>query len=404
MERYVKATFASLLLIMLLTLGGFAASASLQESTVAAMLSPSKVVGQKIEVKPAVAIQTGQDTNTSTSTTAPSAPSQQGGLIDARPAVRQVGPAVVTVVNKMQAQSARGGVPFGMSATPPEALGSGVIIDNQGRIITNNHVVENQQSLEVIFADGTRAPATLVGTDAFSDLAVIKVEGKVPAVAQLGDSDKLEAGQPVVAIGSALGDFRNTVTAGVVSALHRDLVGDGVNSTVRDLIQTDAAINHGNSGGPLIDTSGFVIGINTAVVRGQSLTGDVAEGLGFAIPSNTVKTITDQLVKKGAITRPYMGITSMLITPQVAAYYDLPRQQGIFVSAVQSGSPADKAGIVANSIITKFDGVELTGDTTLVDLVMKHKVGDTVKLSVIAPSSSDEKEVSVVLGTRPPNK
>ena len=174
----------------------------------------------------------------------------------------------MTVVNKMQAQSARG-VPLGMSATPPEALGSGVIIDNQGRIITNNHVVENQQSLEVIFADGTRAPATLVGTDAFSDLAVIKVEGKVPAVAQLGDSDKLEAGQPVVAIGSALGDFRNTVTAGVVSALHRDLVGDGVNSTVRDLIQTDAAINHGNSGGPLIDTSGHVIGINTAVVRGQ---------------------------------------------------------------------------------------------------------------------------------------
>ena len=373
-----------------------------------ALLSPSKVAGQKIEAKPAVAVQTAQDTAASNSTASENAaPSQQqGGLIDARPAVKQVGPAVVTVVNKMQAQSARG-VPFGMSATPPEALGSGVIIDNQGHIITNNHVVENQQSLEVIFADGSRAPATLVGTDAFSDLAVIKVNGKVPAAAQLGDSDKLEPGQPVVAIGSALGDFRNTVTAGVVSALHRDLVGEalsGANGTVRDLIQTDAAINHGNSGGPLIDMSGNVIGINTEVVRGQSFTGDIAEGLGFAIPSNTVKTITDQLVKKGAITRPYMGITSMLITPQVAAYYDLPRQQGIFVSAVQPGSPAEQAGIVANSIITRFDGTELTGDTTLVDLVMKHKVGDTVKLSVIAPGSNDEKEVTVVLGTRPPDK
>src|SRR5207253_1205420 len=173
-ERYIKATFASLLLIMLLALGGLAANASLKDGGVATFLSPANVAGQKIEPKPVAAIQTGQDTtDTSGSKDAPNtAPSQQqGGLIDARPAVKQVGPAVVTVVNKMQAQSARN-VPFGTNATPPEALGSGVIIDNQGHIITNNHVVENQQSLEVIFADGSRAPATLVGTDAFSDLAV----------------------------------------------------------------------------------------------------------------------------------------------------------------------------------------------------------------------------------------
>jgi 2-alkenal reductase len=225
------------------------------------------------------------------------------------------------------------------------------------------------------------------------------VDGDVPAVASLGDSDALEPGQPVVAIGSALGDFRNTVTAGVVSALHRDLDG----GTVRDLIQTDAAINHGNSGGPLIDMSGKVIGINVAVVRGGGFTGDVAEGLGFAIPSNTVKQVADQLINKGAVTRPYLGITSMMITPQVAAYYNLSRETGIFVTEVRPGSPADKAGIVANSIITRFDGTELNGDTTLVELVIKHKVGDSVKLTVIPPDSTTEKEVTVVLGTRPAN-
>jgi 2-alkenal reductase len=307
---------------------------------------------------------------------------------------------VVTVINKLQVQSQgnSNGSPFIPGATnPPEALGSGVIVDNLGYIVTNNHVVENQQSLEVIFADGTRATARLIGTDSFSDLAVIKVDGKVPAVAQLGNSDDLEPGQPVVAIGSALGDFRNTVTAGVVSALHRD-IDNGVG---RDLIQTDAAINHGNSGGPLIDMSGKVIGINVAVVRGGGFTGDVAEGLGFAIPSNSVKQVSDQLIKKGAVTRPYLGITSMMITPQVAAYYNLSRQEGVFVTEVRPGSPADKAGIVANSIITRFDGTDLSGETTLVELVMKHKVGDSVKLSVIPPNGTQEKELTVVLGTRP---
>src|SRR5262249_12468557 len=160
-----------------------------------------------------------------------------------------------------------------------------------------------------------------------------------------------EPGQPVVAIGSALGDYRNTVTEGIVSGLHRSIDG----SSAGDFIQTDAAINHGNSGGPLIDMSGKVIGINTAVVRSGGAIGDVAEGLGFAIPSNTVKQVADQLIKSGAVTRPFMGVTSMVITPQVAAYYNLSRQQGVYITDVMSGSPAAKAGIVANSIITRFD-------------------------------------------------
>ena len=399
MERYIRTGLASLLLIVLMALGGLATVASVREGGIAALLSNSKAAASTIDAKQAVSIKTGQALTTADSTALGSAAQQAGGLVDARPAVKQVGPAVVTVVNRMQPNT-QGSPLGGVGATPPTALGSGVIIDNQGHIVTNNHVIENQLTLEVIFADGTRAPATLVGTDAFSDLAVIKVDSKLPAIATFGDSDKLEAGQPVVAIGTALGDFRNTVTAGVVSAIHRDLPG----GAMRDLVQTDAAINHGNSGGPLIDMSGRVIGINTAVVRGDTFGSDVAEGLGFAIPSNTVNAVTDQLIKKGAVTRPYMGIKSMLITPQVAAFYGLSRQKGILVSEVETGSPAEKAGIVANSIITRFDGVELSGDTTLVELVMKHKVGDSVKLTLVAPGNNTEKEVTIVLGTRPPNK
>src|SRR5205823_1155295 len=189
---------------------------------------------------------------------------------------RVAGPAVVTVVNTMQQATGRGRFGSGGQGQAPEALGSGVIIDNQGDIVTNQHVVASQQSLSVIFADGTQVPATLVGQDAYSDLAVIKVDAKVPAVAQFGDSDNLEPGQPVVAIGTALGDYKNTVTAGVVSGLHRRL-SDGDTST-QDLIQTDAAINHGNSGGPLLDLDGNVVGRNPVVVSSTGMTGEDVDG------------------------------------------------------------------------------------------------------------------------------
>jgi 2-alkenal reductase len=253
----------------------------------------------------------------------------------------------------------------------------------------------------VIFADGTEVPATLVGADAYSDLAVIKVDAKVPAVANFGDSDKLEPGQPVVAIGTALGDFQNTVTAGVVSALHRQ-IDDGGTAT-QDLIQTDAAINHGNSGGPLLDLNGNVIGINTAVVRGSAMTGDVAEGLGFAIPSNTVQSVAQQLIAGGSISRPYIGISYQEITPELATQLNLSVEQGVYVADVAAGSPADRAGIEANSIITEIDGQELGSDsgTTIVQALSKHKVGDSVKLTVIGPDSDTEQVITVVLGQRP---
>ena len=399
-ERAIKIGLASLLLVMIMALGGLAVTNAATNGGVSSLLSAAGTAAEK------VAARSNLDTNNGNTPTGSNAAQQQAatqqqtnGVIDARNAAKVAGPAVVTVVNKMQATTGGRGS-FGQGQAP-EALGSGVIIDSQGDIITNEHVVNGQQSLSVIFQDGTQVPATLIGADAFSDIAVIKVDAKVPAVAQFGDSDALEPGQPVVAIGSALGDYKNTVTAGIVSALHRQL-GDGSTST-QDLVQTDAAINHGNSGGPLLDLNGNVIGINTAVVRSTGTMGDVAEGLGFAIPSNTAKSVAQQLMQSGSIAHPYLGITYQAITPDFATQNNLSVQQGVYVTDVASGSPAEQAGIQPDSIITKFDGVPLGSDTgsTLVTLLTKHKVGDSVTLSVIGPNSTTAKDVTVVLGTRP---
>ena len=395
MEKPFRFVFASLLLIVLLALGTLMAVSQAFDGGLAALLTQANTTGQSIEAKPAVDIRNNSETQSSggAQSEAPAQAPQQG-VIDARSVVKSVGPAVVTVINNVGASQERS---FGMGS--PTALGTGVIIDNRGYIVTNNHVIENQQSLEVIFSDGKRASATLVGADPFSDLAVVKVDGTVPAVARFGDSDKLEPGEPVVAIGSALGDFKNTVTVGVVSGLHRDLEESGA-TALQDLIQTDAAINHGNSGGPLLNLAGAVVGINTAVVRGAGL-GDVAEGLGFAIPSNTVERVAEQLIDDGSVSRPFLGVSYMEITPQIKSYYELSQDEGIFVTEVVAGSPAAKAGIVANSIITRFDGVELGGDTSLVELLMQHEIGDSVKVTVVPPDTTQENEVTVVLGERP---
>jgi len=386
------------MVIVVLALGGLAVTAGAVGGSVSSLVASSAGATEKVTASDAAEARG----PAASPTAAPrqQAPSQQNGVIDARSASKVAGPAVVTVVNTV-AQSGTGGGRFGLGGQPQQALGSGVIIDTQGHIVTNQHVVANQQSLSVIFADGKQVSATLVGADAYTDLAVIKVDGSVPAVVQFGDSDKLEPGQPVVAIGTALGDFKNTVTVGVVSALHRQL-DDGSTST-RDLIQTDAAINHGNSGGPLLDLNGNVIGINTAVVRSSGLGGDVAEGLGFAIPSNTVKSVTAELLKSGSIQHPFIGITYQAITPQVAADNNLARQQGVYVSDVSPDSPAAHAGIQPNSIITRVDGVTLGNDTksSIPAILAKHKVGDSIKVSVLAPGATTEKEVTIVLAARP---
>lgn len=301
---------------------------------------------------------------------------EDSAVIDA---VKQAKPAVVTVINQMAGSSRRGGV-------GPTASGSGVIIDQKGYIITNNHVVDGEQSLQVIYADGSKATAQIVGTDAILDIAVLKVDGSVPAVAQFGDSNALLPGQIAIAIGSPLGDYRGTVTVGVVSALNRTV------GTQQGLIQTDAAINNGNSGGPLLNALGQVIGINTLVVRSTN-EGNVAEGLGFAIPSNLVRDVTNQLIAKGSIQHPYIGVSYQPVNAQVAAALNLSTTDGIVVTQVEPGSPADKAGLLQNDVILALGSQKLDQDHPLVNVLFTYQPGQKVALTILR----DGKQQSVTL-------
>jgi 2-alkenal reductase len=308
---------------------------------------------------------------------------EDSAVIDA---VRKVKPAVVTVINQMQPR--RGF--FG--SISPTASGSGVIIDSKGYIITNNHVIAGQKSLQVIYADGTKADATVAGTDSVADIAVIKVDGKVPAVATLGDSNAIEPGQVAIAIGSPLGDYRGTVTVGVVSGLNRRV------GQQQGLIQTDAAINNGNSGGPLINSLGQVVGINTLVVRSTN-EGNVAEGLGFAIPSNQVREIMTQLITKGGVERAYIGVTYQDVDPQIASALNLNTTNGVVITQVEPGTPAAKAGLQEGDVILEFDSQKIDQDHALSSFLYTHKAGDTVTLTILRDGKT--MQVKITLALRP---
>lgn len=303
--------------------------------------------------------------------------------------VQKVGPAVVTVVGKIPGQLTI----FGQTGDQTVS-GTGFFINDQGYILTNNHVVEGTKEVNIVLSDGSQQNATIVGTDPYSDIAVLKTDGKVLAVATLGNSDKLDPGESVIAIGSPLGDFKNTVTVGVVSATGRSIdTGNGY--TIENLIQTDAAINHGNSGGPLVDLAGEVIGINTLIVR-DSGNGDVAEGLGFAIPVNTAQAVAQQIIQQGYFTRPYMGISFQPINPAIAERYDLPAKWGVFITKVEAGSPADKAGLKENDIITKVGDITLDETHSYVNALFTYKPGDTVSLVVMRDGK--ETQLQITLG------
>lgn len=290
--------------------------------------------------------------------------------------VENVQEAVVTVVGTTPGQMTF----FGYSGDSTVS-GSGVIITLDGYILTNNHVIEDTDELTVILSDGTELGASLVNTDSFADLAVLKVEGDMPGVAVLGNSDNLKPGETVIAIGSPLGDFRNTVTVGVVSATGRSLdTGNGYE--MENLIQTDAAINSGNSGGPLVNLAGEVVGINSAVVRGSS-TSAVAEGLGFAVPSNTAELISRQIISKGYFARPYMGVSIQQINPSTAARYSLPVEWGAYVTRVGSGSPADTAGIRQGDIIVRMGDQTFDDDTQFVNALFNYSPGDSVEVEIV---------------------
>ncbi|MGE5484039.1 MAG: S1C family serine protease [Ignavibacteriales bacterium] len=307
---------------------------------------------------------------------------------DVSPAVQvanKLSPSVVGITNKAVA-----GYDFFGRAYTEDRSGSGVIFDSNGYIVTNNHVIEGSRELKVFLSDGRVLDGTVVGADPPTDVAVVKVNAQGLPAAEFGDSDALKIGELAVAIGNPLGmEFKSSVTQGVISGKDRTLqIGE---QTFR-LIQTDAVINPGNSGGPLANAAGQVIGINTIKIES-------AEGMGFAIPINTVRGIINELLSKGRVARPWLGIT-LIDKPTAQKYgYDIALDKGIYVVDVIAGGPAARAGIRKDDIMEALDGKEITDASALKAILSTHRVGDTVAATVRRGSKA--LTIQIVLGEMP---
>jgi S1-C subfamily serine protease len=292
---------------------------------------------------------------------------------------------------------------------PQEGTGSGVIISAQGYILTNNHVIKDAQTVTVTFFDGSFEDATVVGVDQFTDLAILKVEKEIESswVAELGDSDKLRVGQRAIAIGNPFG-FDHTLSVGVISALGRPIKTP--EAEYDDMIQTDASVNPGNSGGPLINSGGEVIGINTSIFSrtGTSL------GIGFAIPSNSCKKVAEDIIQYGRVRRPYLGVTAFALQPRIALELGINVNSGLLVQSVAPGSPAEKVGLKAGTepirlrygfyffdlvlggdIIVAVNGENMFTEQQLTKKIKKLSPGETVTLTVLRGTSTLELEAQV---------
>ena len=305
---------------------------------------------------------------------APNQPESNARISDARntPAVRvarMVGPAVVGITNKAVALDAFN------RAFQTEGVGSGVIFKKEGYIITNNHVVAGANEIIVSLSDGNTVSGRLIGADEMTDIAVVKVDAGDLPTAVLGNSDEVVVGEPAIAIGNPMGlEFQGSVTVGVISALNRTL---DLNDKRVKLLQTDAAISPGNSGGALANADGEVIGINSAKLATTGV-----EGMGFAIPINTVKSVVEELMNKGYVARPYLGVT-IFDKPTAARYgYQLSIDKGVYVFQVAIDSPAGRAGFQRGDIILSIDDKEVNSVTDIRNEVAAHRVGDRVKVTL----------------------
>ena len=271
---------------------------------------------------------------------------------------------------------------YGFGVVPVEGQGSGVIIDPSGIIVTNNHVIDDAARVQVNLKDGRTFVGEVVGTDPATDVALVKVEAENLPFAELGDSEKLKVGQIVLAIGNALGlPGAPTVSMGLIGALGRPL--PGTDFVVEGLIQTDAAINPGNSGGPLADLNGKVIGMNTAMIP-------FAQGMGFAIPSETIKRVRDQITKNGRVIRPWVGISGMDVTKSVARRYNLPVEQGVLLAEVLRDAPAREAGLRVGDILVKLGDHKLDGMKDLVAALAHFSIADEVSVQFVRNGTSYE--------------
>ena len=274
---------------------------------------------------------------------------------------------------------------FGGSGGTQQAQGSGFVYDNQGHVITNQHVVDGAQSVKVAFWNGKTYDAKVVGTDPSTDIAVLDVDAPASVLQPLAlaDSSKLEVGDGVIAIGSPFG-LEQTVTSGIVSALHRQITAPN-DFAIDDAIQTDAAINHGNSGGPLLDLSGRVVGVNSQI---ESESGG-NDGVGFAVSSNTVKRIADALISSGSVDHAYLGVATETSTSPAGAK----------ISTIRTGTPAAGSELTAGDVVTAVDGEAVTSSDELREIVDAHNPGDSVTLTV--SRNGETTTLKVVLGTRP---
>ena len=326
---------------------------------------------------------------------------------------RQNAPGVVQITST--SRGAAGTDPFG-NAVPGQAqsaLGSGFVIDKEGHVVTNYHVVQGASKIEVSFSNQDTVKAEIVGTDPSTDLALLKVDVDAKALTplSLANSDQVEVGDPVVAIGNPFG-LERTVTAGIVSALQREVRAPN-NYTIDHVIQTDAPINSGNSGGPLIDAQGRVIGVNSQIETANGGGGNV--GIGFAVPSNTVKSVVAQLVEDGRVDRAFLGVTLQDVSADVAGVLRLPADKGVLVGSVKPGSPAAKAGVeggttqvvvagesyqLGGDMIVAVDGDEVSSVDALREAIAAHKPGDKVRLTVVHANGKKE-TISVELGRVP---
>ena len=281
----------------------------------------------------------------------------------------------------------------GMAPDRERGQGSGVIIDKNGLVLTNAHVVERVDNVSVTLADGTNCEGKVLGTDSITDLALVKIEDQVDSsYAPLGDSEGLQVGDWAIALGTPYG-LEKTVTLGIVSSLHRDINSLGFSDKRLDLIQTDAAINPGNSGGPLINSNGQVIGINTLVRSGPGA------GLGFAIPINLAKNVSDQLLKNGEVIHPYLGVQLISLNPKIAkehnedpnALVQLPERSGALIQSVIPNSPAEKAGLRRGDLVIAAENILIEEPKALLDEVEKAQIGKIFLLNVVR----DNKEIKV---------
>jgi len=325
---------------------------------------------------------------------------------------RSAGRGIAFIEAQMGAAGAPPLNPFGEPEGDGVATGSGFLIDTQGHVITNSHVVEGAKAVEVTLG-GAEAPydAEIVGTDPATDVALLEVDAPAEDLhpLRLGNSARVEVGEPVIAIGNPFG-LERTVTAGIVSALQRQIQAPN-GFSISHVIQTDAAINPGNSGGPLIDASGSVIGINSQIQTGG---GQGNVGIGFAVPINTAREVVQQLKESGEVEHAYLGISGGSITPDLAEALKLPVEEGVLVDEVVEGGPADEAGLeggdtsatieganiqLGGDIITRIEGKKVSGMEDVIDAVNAASPGDKLTLTVLR--GRDTEEVVVTLGVRP---